>query len=342
MRRDIEMKLSSRAHALHQAQSGFTLIELLVSVTLFLVVTGAIYGLLAVARTDRTTATQRVDLMRNARAALTYIGRDALNAGLSYPATINPVLLPQNRVAGLLGVPPDADPLRDVLPPVVAGPGVNANSLSGGTTDQITFVYRDMQFNLSAQGIPQALNVSSVTTQSGIDQIVPVTGGANVNTICAVNDLYVVSGQNSSVLAVVTGLMGTNTLQFAGGDPLNINTPGANNPLRNITGSASIKKVRLVSFRVLADGTLVRTEYANGAANGLSDDEPLAYGVENMRVMYVMKDGTITNNPPNQVDVRQVRVTVTVRSSELAPNKQPYRVTLTSTFSTRNLGYDAG
>lgn len=341
MQRDLLKTKSTLETPARETQGGFTIVELLVSITLFLVVTGAIYGLMSVARVDRVTATQRVDLMRNMRAALTYIGRDSLNAGLSYPATLKPVILPEGRVSGLLGVVADTDATRDILPPVVAGPNRNVNNLSGVNTDQITFVYRDTTFNVQ-NGIPQPLNVSSVTTSNGIDQIIPVTGGVDVNTICAVNDLYIVSAQNSTVLAVVTGLSGTDTIQFAAGDPLNINRPGAGNPLRNLTGSASIKKVRLVTFRVQADGTLVRTEFANGVAGGLSTDEPLAYGVDTMQIIYVMKDGTITNNPPNQVDVRQVRVTLTARSSTLGPNRQPYKITLSSTFSTRNLGYDAG
>jgi prepilin-type N-terminal cleavage/methylation domain-containing protein len=331
--------------AVRNGQAGFSLIELILAVTLFAVVTGAIYGLLSVARRDRTTSTQRVDIMNTLRASMTYIGRDALNAGLSYPVTLNPVLVRNGRVNALTGAPPDADAARDFLPPVLAGPNVNANNLSGVNTDQITFAYRDTTFNIVVNGgvsVPRPLTISSVTTQNGIDEIVPVIGGVDVNTICAPNDLYIVSGQNSTVLAVVTALDGTDTIQFAGGDPLGINTPGAGNPLRNITGSASIKKIRLVTFRVLADGTLVRTEYANGVPGGLSQDEPLAYGVESMEVRYVMKNGTITDNPPNQTDVRQVRVTLIARSTVLDQRGQPYRVTLTSTFSTRNLGYDAG
>ena len=44
----------------------------------------------------------------------------------------------------------------------------------------------------------------------------------------------------------------------------------------------------------------------------------------------------------NNLDaVRQIRFTVNVRSLELNAARQPYRSTMTSTFSTRNLGYDA-
>ena len=77
---------------------------------------------------------------------------------------------------------------------------------------------------------------------------------------------------------------------------------------------------------------------------------------QRFKVRYIMDNGTLSDNPSagpdgvagnaddvqaNLAAVRQVRFTVSVRSRELNSMNQPYRETMTSTFSTRNLGYDA-
>jgi len=69
-----------------------------------------------------------------------------------------------------------------------------------------------------------------------------------------------------------------------------------------------------------------------------------------------MDDGSVTNNPiagpdgvagtaddipTNLAAVRQIRLTVDVRSVENNTNGQPFQETQTATFSTRNLGYEA-
>ncbi|MEO6393935.1 MAG: prepilin-type N-terminal cleavage/methylation domain-containing protein, partial [Pyrinomonadaceae bacterium] len=109
-------------------QRGFTLIEMMVSILLFLIVTGAVYGLLVVARKSRTTTSQRAELMKSIRVALNSVQRDALNVGYSYPTT-NPTMLPDNRLFTLLGIPNDINTTRDLVPPVMAGDRVNTNSL---------------------------------------------------------------------------------------------------------------------------------------------------------------------------------------------------------------------
>ena len=85
-------------------------------------------------------------------------------------------------------------------------------------------------------------------------------------------------------------------------------------------------------------------------------DVPLVYNVENFQIKYIMDDGSLTDNPSagpdgiagtaddnqaNLAAIRQVRFTVSVRSTELNSAGQPYRESMTATFGTRNLGYDA-
>ena len=80
-------------------------------------------------------------------------------------------------------------------------------------------------------------------------------------------------------------------------------------------------------------------------------DQPLAYGIESMQFQYVLKDGSVVDTPlPDQMYlIRQVRLSVAVRSPDIDPSAprdpvtgqhMPYRTSLTSTFSTRNLAYE--
>lgn len=105
------------------------------------------------------------------------------------------------------------------------------------------------------------------------------------------------------------------------------------------------KKIYLVSYSVAADGTLIRTTFGNNT--GATADEqvlkqPIANGVRDFKVNYLLADGTTTSDPSEagaqnarNNEIVQIDVTVTVDSDK---GNEP--ITLNSTFSTRNLKYD--
>jgi prepilin-type N-terminal cleavage/methylation domain-containing protein len=334
-------------------EQGFSLIELLVAMVVFLIVTGAIYGVLEIAQRSRKVTNERTHLNKNARVALNTLGRDTFNAGYSYPSS-TAVLLPDNRISTLLGIPNDFDTTRDLVPPVIAGNNVRLITSSNLNSDQVTFAFRDSAFNLDANGTSQPLGINAPTTVSGVDQIVPLSGS---NSQCKKNDIYVITGGLGSALAVATGLSGSSAVQFANGDVLGFNQAGT---LPTITLPASMRKVILITYFVSADGVLTRRVYANSADATTASpwrDEPLVYGVEDFQITYIMDDGAVSNNPsagldgiPGNADdeqaslkkVRQVRYTINIKSEQLDQAGQPYRISMTSTFSTRNLGYSAG
>jgi len=343
--------------SLSRDERGFSLIELTVSLVMFLLVTAAVFGLLQVARQSKSVVNENSSLNKNVRLAMGIIGRDTYNAGYGYPLR-NTVVLPDNRVSALLGIPNDANTTRDTVPPIIAGNNITLNTyntVANVRTDQITFMFKDSTFN-PVGGVSQPLNINAATTSgTGIDEIVPISGS---NTLCRVNDLYLITGNTGSTLGVSTRLSGTNIVQFANGDPLGFNLTGATGPLRGIVVPASIQRVRMITYFVTADGVFTRREYVNvppaTPAVGFAD-EPLIYGVEDFQIQYVMDDGTLSDNPsagpngiPGDADdtpsnlaaVRQARFTISVRSTEMNSANQPYRMSQTSTFSTRNLGYD--
>jgi prepilin-type N-terminal cleavage/methylation domain-containing protein len=342
-------------------ERGFSIMELMISMVIFLIATGAAWGVLNVARQSRSVVSENSNLTRNVRIALNTIGRETYNAGFGYPLR-NTVVLPDDRVSNLLGIPGDTDTTRDTVPPIIAGNNIHLNTFNttlNTRTDQVTFLFKDSTFNLvgtAGSQISQPLNINAATTLNGIDEIIPISGS---NTVCRINDLYLISGNTGSTLGVATGLSGTNKVQFANGDILGFNLTGSTGPLRGITTPASMTRVRMVSYLVLADGTLVRREYVNTTPTSPAAafrDNPLIYGVENFQIRYIMDDGTETDNPSAGLDgipgtpddtpsnlaaVRQIRFSVSVRSLERNAAGVPFKTSMTATFSTRNLGYDA-
>lgn len=336
--------------------------ELMVAMTIFMIVTGSVWGVLKIAQQGRGVTNQQVPLAKNVRIALNVIGRDTYNAGFGYPLR-NTVVLPDNRISTRLGIPNDFDTTRDTVPPVIAGNNItidNWNTTANTPTDQVTFLFKDSSFNLVGSGsdtVSTPVNINApTTTGGGIDEIVPITGS---NAVCRVNDIYLISGNTGSTLGVSTALNGTTAIQFANGDVLGFNQTGTSGPLRStITLPASMMRVNMVTYFVTADGTLTRREFVNRPVASPAVafvDEPLVYNVDDFQIKYIMDNGTVSDNPSagpdgiagnaddtqaNLAAVRQIRFTVSVRSAELNSMGQPYRETLTSTFSTRNLGYD--
>ena len=101
-------------------EAGFTMLELIISMVVFLVVTGAVFGLLQVARQSKAVVSENTGLNKNVRLALNLVGRDTYNAGFGYPLR-NTVVLPDNRIGTLLSIPNDVDTSRDTVPPIIAG-----------------------------------------------------------------------------------------------------------------------------------------------------------------------------------------------------------------------------
>jgi hypothetical protein len=309
---------------------------------------GAVYGLLHVSRGGRLNVSQRTEVLQNVRVALNAIGRDAINAGVSYPNL--GALIPDDKLA-LIGVPADTDNTPDFLTPVYAADELN--SVNGRMTDQVTFLYVDDSFN-NGVSIP-----ISAINNSGGQTVLTVQAGFNNGPVNR-GDVYLITGNNGSAIGTVTSKTGADTLNFAGTDPLGINQPGAGSAIDGILPPASLLRLTWVTYYVADEdgngtgtGTLRRHVYGglNGAGALIAGaDQPLAFGVENMQIQYVLATGTVVNLPATaqMEDIRQVRIAVTVRSTDIDPKNidpvtglaQPFRSTLTASFSTRNLVYE--
>jgi prepilin-type N-terminal cleavage/methylation domain-containing protein len=351
-------------------EKGFSLVEMAVAMTVFVIVIASIYGMLALGRFDRNRASRRSDIMKNARAAIHLIGRDTLNAGFQFHQRGAGV--PDDFVANVLGIPADPDTERDILPAIVAGNNINANDLqNNNNTDIISFCYRDTDFfggdtvelrnSYNASGTPP--EVTTLRTKNGhANQVSPF-------------DLLLLENGGSQVLFMPTANVDGNDFEVAPGDPLGLNE-NYNGSLTNSTilrkctdtrtencieYPANAKKINWISYELKADGTLVRKIYGNNTGQPSDEqvrEQPIAYNISDMQFKYVLENGTVSENPAAGVDgiagtdddtpenlnlIRQVTVTFKVMATERDEQTGRYdTVTLTSTFSTRNLEYDAG
>jgi prepilin-type N-terminal cleavage/methylation domain-containing protein len=372
MKSDLNKTTSDRNSCIRNSEGGFSLLELMIAMVIFLIVTAAVYGLMQVGRIDRNRSSRRSDVMKNARVAIHLIGRDALNAGFGYHR--RGAIAPDNFLSTTFGVPLDADSERDMITSIIAGNNLFTNNLqtvSTARTDIIAFAYRDIAFNAGA-----AMELQGVGAPSGFPATARLTtktatGAANAKKY----DLYLVESDTSQIAMMATNIAATNQIDATAGDPLGLNqqfngTGNNGSLLRQCTSSsdtncttylATAKRFHLISYRVKQDGTLVRIIYGNntGAASDQQVQElPLAYNVEDLQFEYVLENGTVTDNPSAGPDgvigtaddetedfnlIRQITVTIKVQSTELDEQTgKPISITLTATFSARNLEYDAG
>ncbi len=353
------------------AESGFSIVEMIVAMVVFMIVIGSIYGLLQVGLIDRNRASRRSDVLKNARAAMHLIGRDALNAGLSYNKS--GAIVPDGFISARLGIPTYADNQRDILTSIVGGNDLFFDILNSDTTartDLISFSYRDSDFNGG--------NVISLNN-AGAAPAAPATVRLQSLPNDARNargfDLYLVESDSSQVAVMATGLPSTSAIDIAPGDPLGINQPlnGTGTGVSILqkctptitenctTYVASIKRFFWVAYKVKSDGTLVRQIFGNNSGATAAEqiqEMPVAYNIEDFQVRYVLQDGTTTDNPAAGLDgiagtaddrpsdfnlVRQITITIKVQATENDEQTgKPESITLNGTFSTRNLQYDAG
>ena len=354
------------------AEGGFSLVEMIVAMVLFMIIIGTMYGLLKIGLIDRNRASRRSDVLKNARAAMYLISRDALNAGLSYNKS--GAIVPDDFISTRLGIPADVDNERDTLTSVLGGNNLFFDILNPDTearTDMVAFAYRDTDFN--GGDVISLTNATNITGQPAAVRLqTSFTGARSVKLF----DLFLVESDSSQVAVMATNVTSHSSFDIAPGDPLGINQPlNGNGPGVSLlqkcapptltenctTYVASVKRFFWVAYKVKPDGTLVRMTFGNNTDAGAEQqiqELPVAYNIEDFQVSYVLEDGTTTDNPAVGVDglpgtpddepsnfnlVRQITVSIKVQATENDEQLgEPERITLNGTFSTRNLEYDAG
>lgn len=344
-------------------QAGFSLLEMIIAITVFLIVMSAVYGLLQIGIISRNTINSRSETITNARAAVNSVGKDVVNAGLGFTRVGG--IVPDDFVSQYLNIPNDNGPERDLLTAIIAGNNVRESDLSvnGIKNDVIAFGFRDLQFNGGSSITVSDAPIASILNNSVVLKT-PPGGCANCNQY----DLFLVeSTDGKQAVVMATAIPDTNTIVLGQDDPLNLNQAVIENSNNrsiltkcilgntvnciNYSTGVTVKKVYWISFSVEADGTLVRTTYGNNTGAPASEQiqkHPIANGVQNFQVRYLMQDGTITEDPSQNGDfpmkmneVVQVEITLTIQSANGEVGiVNTELINVTSTFSTRNLRYD--
>lgn len=335
-------------------ENGFTLIELMVSMTVFLIVIAAVFSVMRFATLQSNTINTRTDALKGAKIALSYVRRDAINAGLGFNKVGG--LITDDFISPLLNIPPDPDSERDFLTGILAGNNVNSNSLNGSVkTDSIAFVSRDLNFNNK--------NLLNFSQTSKVGDSVEVQTPQSIENIVQPNDLYLfeLSSGTSQIVGMVTSLTDNNTLKLSPGDPLNINQSAngidSGQSLLVSSGSVSgtIKKMNLVCYSVTEDGILVRKTFGNQTEKDVNTQievRELILGVKDFQVKYLLDDGTTTDDPSNgnngQENQKQmnriveIQVSITVVQEDTGLPQATEPITFKEFISTRNLRYSEG
>jgi Tfp pilus assembly protein PilV len=323
--KNLEKKIKVKAN-----QAGFSLIEVVTSMTMFLMITGTVYGLLELGRTNRNASSNRSDTQKNARVSLYLIGRDLMNAGLGFHK--QGAYSPNAYLQNILDVEPDVNPDRDVLTSLSIGNNVHSNVLGGTVkTDAIFMTYRDLTFNDSS-------SIQVVDETSANQNQITLQTLAGKTALVNLYDVFIAETVSTQVMLVVTAKDDyADQITFAFGDPLGLNQVRsggvdvyANSLLRKCgvnenTGCTAyhpalptaspaeqaaqtvvnLKKVIGVQYKVDENGTLTRIIYGNnrGAtpANQIQT-QPLIYGIKNLQFEYVLNNGTVTDDPVKGVD----------------------------------------
>jgi prepilin-type N-terminal cleavage/methylation domain-containing protein len=345
-------------------QSGFSLLEMIVAIAMFTIVVGAIYGLLEVGRSDAFNTSERTETMQNSRIALNMIGRDAVNAGVGYWKS--GARTPDGTLQRLLFLGGgEVDGQYDLLTPIVPGNDVRPITVDGATvaTDAVTFVYQDDAFNNGAS--VQVTNVNATTNNITVSDNTPCQNGNLF--------VYVIDDGTHRALGSLTAITGATGLSFAPGDPLQLNNTGAASSFQQFNNTASLRRVTWVTYFVKPNHVLVRRVYGDTASlvgegvqnNGVGGvvpvasgsgvgfvEMPLAFGVENFQIKYVLDDGATVDDIGPSVDangnavsasdnrqrVRIVKVSMKLRGDQVDPKtKQPIQVSLEGSFYTANM-----
>jgi prepilin-type N-terminal cleavage/methylation domain-containing protein len=350
----------------NHSESGFSLLEMIIAVTVFLIIMSAIYGLLRIGVISRNTINNRSETITNARSAVNSVGKDTTNAGLGFTRVGG--IVPDDFARQWLNTPLDSNPERDLLTGIIAGNNISASDLSIGTqkNDVIAFASRDLYFNGG-----NAVTISDAPVLSIINNSIVLKTPTGACASCKPYDLYLIESKDGKQAVVMaTAIPDTDTIVLGIDDPLDINQEVVNVSSNDrsiltkcITGNTTncidynsgvtAKKVFWVSYSVEMDGTLVRTSYGNntgGTASQQIQKSPLAYGVQNFQVRYLLQDGTVSDDPSNgnttplnMNNVVQVEIMVTVKANnDQGSVTNTQLINVTSTFSTRNLKYDVG
>jgi prepilin-type N-terminal cleavage/methylation domain-containing protein len=335
---------------MRQHERGFSLVELMIAMTVTLIVSGAIYGLLTSGSTAFRREPEVADRQQNIRIAMDLISRDAFNAGAAMP-TYSQVFTLTDPPGGACT---SADGLNGCGVMGMLGATAAANRAPGDAgdplenTDVLEIVSTDEQCPL--QSVCNAITPGTAglfVTREGVPGCLRLPG-------------FVLLTDDSSFVVQPAQAVTAGAIQCASGSANNGNlilsvlpdafrVPAAALPQASLTPwppvtspSIYLYRARVVRYRVGPSNdpndpgpALWRSETGRYSATGAVEIEPgeggfpgpsspwelVARGIEDLQVEYMPGDLLWHNQPPVSTTndwtsiVRQVRITLSARAA---------------------------
>ncbi len=322
-------------------EHGFSLVELIVAMTVTLIVSSAIYGLLSSGGNAFRREPELADRQQNIRAAMDLVARDVFGAGAALPTFAQ--VFSRNDPAGAC-----AGSLNSCGQPGTMGAA--AAAARGAGEDEDTDVL-------------QIVSTDEQCPHLGVCSPAPIAGAAglfvseeSVPQCLSVPGLVLLANDNSfTIQAATASAVGGGQCPLTGVSPPNGNLtltatlapftaapPITANPDPPAGNSVYLYRARLVRYRVAPNPdpldlapALWRTEGGLYQPNGAAAPEPgdagfnaagspwqlVARGIEDLQIQYLDGNGAWLNQPPVSIAadwttlVRQVRIAIAARAS---------------------------
>jgi hypothetical protein len=357
-------------------QLGFTLVEFTIAMAVTIVALGATM----LAFKDATSANQNVtlkqDIADNLRAGLNLMEQDLIQTGtgiptggITIPSTPNGTCTGgyANVLRPLLTGSTFFPHCNVVLPAIEPGNALGAfitapDATSTVNTDILTLMYQDNSLTLDAypiylpnnSGGPSAnnggcaagriaTNGSSITFDPAC-VISPSPSGATIN----VGDLIMLSNNNGNTLQMVTSVAWP-TLNFASGDPFQLNQTGASQGTLLQLQSAGVyppttaKRITMVTYYL--DNTSVPGHVQLIRRVNFNAGQTVGDTLENLQFTYNFNDGIATNQVTvptgySESQIRSVNIYIGARSDQPFTQTHRYlRTNFQTQVSLRSMSY---
>lgn len=336
--------------------------ELLVAIAITMLVLAMGAQLYKQAAQTTDLLVMRADMQQNARAAMNAIAREVSVAGTGLPN--GGIQLPDTTGTSAPRFACDSTTcyvttndflnarLYAVMPGFLRGMTIGPNA-----TSVLTVAYVDSSLTLNALPLTQ---FTSSGNQITFDPSTPLIGNAAVG--LKVGDLIMVYNTNGAALGVVTNLPQPNVVDFAAGDPLNINQPSASHGnLASILSGGTAATLPTSAVRINLVTFFLRPDPGPDGAVGTADDGaprlmrqvnsappiPIAENIQNLQFSYDIFDES-TSTPTSGLgdanslynQIRKVNIVVTVRSSQRSVQTRQFQsITLATSVAPRNLSF---
>lgn len=339
-------------------EPGFSLLELVVAIAVMLIVTGAVFSLLKDSMTTSKATLEMTDAQESLRTGQEYINRDLMNTGDGLNS-INNIRVPQNFATNYLTLNPVTDPATPGiinLGLLTTDNNVPANTLVLGTapavdvrsapilTDRISILQMDGSFT------PITLDAGAINPNNGQVDVSP----ADIDRFSG-GEIYFITSAVGGIFATITDRRSVNSpspsLVLEPGDAFGLNSTGNGSQLDWITDRGTLPtaicRVKIIHYYVNSNGLLKRRVF--GVASAGFNESVIAEHVVSLQFRYFLnlRDANGNVRQPEaqlttaqqQVETRQVEVTVTVETSRKLQNGQRQQISMTTSTSVRNMQF---